>query len=67
MGEQQPDTRKTASLWQALKMVLSAFIGIRKQGTQDIRVTPVQLVIIGIIAAVVFIFTVRSIVRLVLN
>lgn len=48
-------------------MVLSAFIGIRKQGTQDIRVTPVQLVIIGIIAAVVFIFTVRSIVRLVLN
>ncbi|MBM3341684.1 MAG: DUF2970 domain-containing protein, partial [Betaproteobacteria bacterium] len=33
MGDAPP---KTASLWQALKMVLSAFIGIRRQEQQDI-------------------------------
>jgi len=56
---------KTATLFQALKMVLSAFIGIRKQGQQEINVRPYQLVIIGIIAAALFVFSVISVVRLV--
>jgi hypothetical protein len=70
VGEDAPEARKAATLFQALKMVLSAFIGIRKrgkQGEQEIRVTPVQLVIIGIITAAAFVFTVASIVRLVLR
>ncbi len=46
-------------------MVLSAFIGIRRQ--QEVRVTPLQVVVIGIIAAAVFVFTVISVVRLVLG
>jgi hypothetical protein len=62
------DAPRTASLFQAIKMVLSAFIGIRKQGQeQQIRVTPLQLVITGIIAAVLFVFTVITVVRLVLR
>ncbi len=64
MGES--DGTKKASLFQAIKMVLSAFIGIRKQGAnQDLRVTPLQVVITGIIAAAIFAFTVMMVVRLV--
>jgi len=58
---------KTASLLQAIKMVLSAFVGIRKQGNQEIRVTPLQVVITGIIAGALFIFSVITVVRLVLR
>ncbi len=47
-------------------MVLSAFIGIRKQG-QEIKVTPLQVVITGIIAAALFVFTIIMVVRLVLR
>ena len=66
--EEPPASPRTATLFQAIKMVLSAFIGIRKQSArEEIRVTPVQLVIIGIIAAVLFAFTVRMVVRLVLG
>ncbi len=49
-------------------MVLSAFIGIRKQDpAQEIKVTPLQIVITGIIAGALFVFTVISVVRLVLR
>lgn len=69
--EQNIDSRielKTASLFQAMKMVLSAFIGIRKQDKeQQIRVTPLQVVIVGVIAGAMFVFTVYSVVRLVLR
>jgi hypothetical protein len=58
---------KTASLVQAIKMVLSAFIGIRKHGKQEITVTPLQVVITGIIAGALFIFSVITVVQLVLR
>lgn len=48
-------------------MVLSAFIGIRKQGQQEIRVTPLQVVIIGILAAAMFVFAVKTVVKLVIG
>ena len=56
------DEPKTASLFQSIKMVLSAFIGIRRQ--QQVKVTPVQVVITGIIAAALFVFTLITVVRL---
>lgn len=58
---------KPASLPQAIKMVLCAFVGLRKQGQQQIRVTPLQVVITGVIAAALFVFTVISVVRLVMR
>jgi uncharacterized membrane protein len=59
---------KTASLFQAVKMVLSAFVGLRKrQKEEELRVTPMQVVITGIIAAALFVFTVITVVRLVLR
>ena len=67
MGE-APKGVKEATLFQAIKMVLSAFIGIRKQSQQqEIKVTPVQVVITGVIAAALFVFTVITVVRLVLR
>jgi hypothetical protein len=66
--EEVPGAVKQASLFQVIKMVLSAFIGIRKQGPQqEIKVTPLQVVITGIIAAALFVFTVITVVRLVLR
>jgi hypothetical protein len=65
LGDQHP---KKASLWQGIKMVLSAFIGIRKQNPeQEITVTPLQVVITGIIAGALFVFSVITVVRLVLR
>jgi hypothetical protein len=61
------DPPKTASLLQGIKMVLSAFIGIRRQGDEEIRVTPLQVIITGIIAAAVFVFCVITVVRLVVG
>jgi len=49
-------------------MVLSAFIGIRKRGQQqEIKVTPLQVVITGVVIGALFVFTVISVVRLVLR
>ena len=60
--------QRTASLFQGIKMVLSAFIGIRKQNPQqEIKVTPLQVVITGLIAAALFGLTVSTVVRLVLR
>jgi hypothetical protein len=66
VGEER-EPPKNASLFQALKMVLSAFVGIRRRGDQRVRVTPLQLVIIGVIAAGLFVFAVKTVVRLVLS
>ena len=49
-------------------MVLSALIGIRRQGAQEeIRVTPLQVVITGIIGAALFALTLMMVVRWVLR
>jgi hypothetical protein len=58
--------RKQASFFQAVKMVLSAFVGLRRQGReQKFNVTPVQVVITGVILAALFVFSVISVVKLV--
>ena len=61
-----PKAVKRASLFEVIKMVLSAFIGIRRQ-QQEITVTPLQVVITAIIAAALFVITVITVVRLVLR
>ena len=67
MGE-SPGEPKTASLFQAVKMVLSAFVGIRRnRQQQELKVTPVQVVITGIIMAALFVLAVTTVVRLVLR
>ena len=60
------DKPRKATLLQVLRMVFSAFIGIRKRGEPEkIDVTPKQVIMIGIIAAAVFVGTIVSVVQFV--
>ncbi len=62
------DTPQKASLLQVVRMVLSAFLGIRKRTDHDkIVVAPVQIIIVAVIAAAMFVGTVVSVVRLVIR
>jgi hypothetical protein len=55
---------RKATLLQVLRMVLSAFVGIRKRGEPEkIEVTPVQVIIVGIMAGAIFVGTIVSVVR----
>ena len=57
-----------ATLLQVVRMVLSAFLGIRKRADHEkIVVTPVQLIIVAVFAGAMFVGTVVSVVRLVLR
>ena len=56
--------QKKASLFQVLRMVLSAFSGIRKRSEHEkIEVTPVQIIIIGIVAGAIFVGTIVAVVQ----
>jgi Protein of unknown function (DUF2970) len=58
------DKPRKATLLQVIRMVLSAFIGSRKRGDPEkIEVTPVQVIMIGIMAGAVFVGTIVSVVR----
>ena len=58
------DKPRKASLLQVLRMVLSEFVGIRKRGEPEkIEVTPVQVIIVGIIAGAIFVGTIVSVVQ----
>ena len=57
-----------ATLLQVVRMVLSAFLGIRKRADHEkIVVTPVQVIIVAVFAGAMFVGTVVSVVRLVLR
>ncbi len=53
-----------ATLFQVVRMVFSAFLGIRKRGEHEkIAVTPVQVIIVGVIAGAIFVGTIVSVVH----
>lgn len=57
------ETRQKATLLQVVRMVFSAFLGIRKRGEHEkIEVAPLQVIIIGVIAGAVFVGTIVSVV-----
>jgi len=60
--------RQKASFFQVVRMVLSAFLGIRKRAEHEkIEVSPVHVIIVGVIAGAIFVTTVISVVRWVLH
>ncbi|MDP1538264.1 MAG: DUF2970 domain-containing protein [Burkholderiales bacterium] len=62
------ETRQKATLLQVVRMVFSAFLGIRKRAEHEkIEVSPLQVIIVGIMAAAIFVITVVSVVRLVVG
>ncbi len=57
-----------ATLFQVVRMVFSAFLGIRKRTEHEkIEVTPVQLIITGLIAGAIFVGTIVTVVRWVIR
>jgi len=62
------EDRRKATLLQVLRMVLSAFLGIRKRADHEkLNVSPLQVIVVGVMAAVLFVLTVVSIVQLVIR
>jgi hypothetical protein len=58
---------RKATFPEVLKMVMSAFLGIRKQaGRESLEVSPVQVIAVGLLAAAAFVLSVMLVVRLVL-
>ncbi|MDG2293184.1 MAG: DUF2970 domain-containing protein [Methylophilaceae bacterium] len=63
-------SKEEASIFQVTKMVLWTMIGIRAQkGYEDdiAKITPKQAIIAGIIGAIIFVFSVISLVNLAIN
>ncbi|MDG1074778.1 MAG: DUF2970 domain-containing protein [Methylophilaceae bacterium] len=63
-------SKEKASIFQVTKMVLWTMIGIRAQkGYEDdiAKITPEQAIIAGIIGAIIFVFSVISLVNLAIN
>lgn len=59
---------RKATLFQVVRMVLSAFLGIRKRSEHErLEVSPLQVIIVGVMAAVLFVLTVVSVVQLVIR
>jgi len=57
---------RKATPWQALRMVLSAFMGVRRRTDHEqLRVTPLQVIVTAVLAAALFVLGVITVVRLV--
>ncbi len=57
-----------ASFRETLKAVASGFLGVRKRADAErVRFNPAHLIVIAVIGVVLFIFTIRTIVRLVVG
>lgn len=55
-----------ASPLEALRTVLSAFLGIRRKGDHELaRVTPIQVIAVGVAVAALFVAGIVVVVRLV--
>ena len=59
---------KNASFLDTLKAVLSGFIGIRRRADAErVRFDPKHLIVLAVIGVVLFIFTIRTVVRIVVG
>lgn len=70
MNNQQQSSSEKASTWQVAKAVFWSFLGIRKKSDldQDAKmISPYQVVIGGLIGAVIFVLSILLVVRLVTN
>jgi hypothetical protein len=57
-----------ATLFHVVRMVFSAFLGIRKRTEHErIEVTPLQIIITGVIAGAIFVGTIVTVVRWVIR
>lgn len=65
--EGRPPGRQKATLLQVVRMVLSAFLGIRKRAEHEkLEVAPWQVIVVGVAAAATFVITLVSVVRFII-
>ena len=60
------ESPRKASLLQVAKAVLSAFIGIRKRAAHEhdaVTITPLQVIVTGVICAAIFVLSLVLLVR----
>lgn len=70
MDESGGKPAKKATAWQAAKAVFGAFIGIRKKSDYEsdaTSLTPVQVIVAGIIGAALFVASLLLLVRFVVK
>lgn len=59
---------KSASFFQVVKAVASGFFGVRKRSDHEaVKITPMQLIIVGLVGAVLFVLTLLLLVRFILS
>jgi hypothetical protein len=59
---------QNASFLQTVKAVVSGFLGVRKRADAErVRFNPLHLAILAVAGVVLFIFTIRTIVRIVVG
>lgn len=62
------DGQKRASPLQVAKAVFGAFLGVRKRGDHEaVALTPVQVILAGIVGAVLFVATLLLLVNFILS
>ena len=60
------DGPRKAKPWEALRMVVSAFIGVRRREDHEKwRVTPAPVIVTALVAAALFVLGIITVVRLV--
>ena len=68
MAQVTVEAMQPASFLDTLKAVLSGFIGIRRRADAErVKLNPKHLIILAVMGVVLFIFTIRTIVRLVVG
>jgi hypothetical protein len=67
-SEEQLPARKKAGAWQVAKAVLWSFLGVRKSRDHDrdaVSITPLQVIVAGIIGAALLVLCLIMVVRMV--
>lgn len=68
MGNSEPRKRRRASPWQIAKAIASGFFGVRgSRHDEEVEIKPVQIVIAGIIGAVLFVCVLLLVVNFILS
>ena len=68
MAAPENNNRKRASLLQVAKAVGSAFFGVRRRSDHEaVKITPGQVIIVGIIAAALFVISLLLLVHFILG
>lgn len=68
MSTPEPNGKRRASPFEVAKTVLSGFFGVRRRAHHDaVKLTPVQVIVAGLIAAAVFVGSLLLLVNFILS